>query len=116
MSSWVWDHFDKNANIADCLHCHKTLKCSGGSTSSLIKHLNLIHKLFNVDVINYQNLSKEQYETADNLKVELISQKMLTLDIVECDAFNKFVNHLNPNYKLPNRKSRKRLSYAISFS
>jgi hypothetical protein len=67
--------------------------------------LNCIHKLFNVEVYNYQNLSQQQCETADDLIVELVSQKMLTLDIVECDAFKKFVNHLNPNYKLPNRKS-----------
>jgi hypothetical protein len=55
---WQINLFRKiNNNEAQCIECSKTLKCTGGSTSALISHLNGIHKQSNY-AANYSEMLK----------------------------------------------------------
>jgi len=47
-SSNVWEHFEKRKDSnkeAICKLCKKSIKCDGGSTSGMISHLKLVHKI-----------------------------------------------------------------------
>ena len=46
-SSWVWDHYTKDCtkHVAACSTCGLELSYKGGSTSSLIRHLQHRHEL-----------------------------------------------------------------------
>ena len=43
--SYVWSHFDKDANSGICKLCSRKIKCNGGTTSGLKYHLRYVHKL-----------------------------------------------------------------------
>ena len=44
VTSFVWEFFIRSADKnAQCQKCSMTLKCAGGSTSSLLRHLKTKH-------------------------------------------------------------------------
>lgn len=72
----VWHHFlrNKDKSNAKCKICQKILKSSGGSTSSLQKHLTKIH-----------NIKLEASASTSNLTVVPIKKKKIT-DFYESDS------------------------------
>ena len=48
--SWAWEFFarkDDDRTVAVCKECNKHIKCPGGTTSGLSRHLENIHKVKN---------------------------------------------------------------------
>ncbi len=116
MVSWVWKHFEKFGEIAKCKHCLKKVKCRGGSTSGLVRHLKFIHHLCEKQEhdSNFQYLlqtkqisDSEKTEKVEKLIIEMIAQKYLPLNIVECEPFINLIKLLDPLFKLPTVKTLK---------
>jgi len=110
MVSWVWNHFDKFGEVAKCQLCSKIIKCRGGSTSGLVRHLKYIHNLnaerkfessYEYLLKTEEKRDREKAEELEKLIVEMVAEKSLPLDIVECQPFINFIKVLDPNYKLP---------------
>jgi hypothetical protein len=111
MVSWVWKHFEKFGEIAKCKHCLKNVKCRGGSTSGLVRHLKFIHHLYEKHDSNFEYLLKTKQigessktEKVEKLIIEMIAQKYLPLNIVECEPFIDLIKLLDPVFKLPTVK------------
>lgn len=142
-SSWVWIYFEKpsnnnNNNITCMVKDQNNDSClarysSSTGTSTLARHLQKIHKVFNSDV-NQTKLSssnnindskpiiKLDDETKENILKQLVSYIICNkepFNLVENDKFISFCKSLNKNYEIPSRSTLVRAisdDYNINYS
>ncbi|CAH9102645.1 unnamed protein product [Cuscuta europaea] len=124
LKSKVWDDMERvkigSVFVAICKHCHK--RFAGGSksgTSHLIKHIsNCIHRKIRSGA--QQVLQLEKNALNDNVKVATFKFDQLRsrmdfaralvkhnypFNMVEHEYFEKFLNNLQPNFKLVSRNT-----------
>lgn len=88
----VWNHFEKDANakVGKCKFCKKVIKCDGGSTSSLWKHLRGLHadkiKQSALEICAKESSTEEEQDGGENLD-ELFPKKKAKKTII--DFFEK---------------------------
>lgn len=84
----IWDHFlreIKSGEYAKCKWCEKILKTSGGSTSSLHKHISALHKMVmkplkRAGSESLAELSTSSPEKRSNLKCSTITNYLIMGD------------------------------------
>ncbi|RXG57878.1 Protein bric-a-brac 1 [Armadillidium vulgare] len=80
--SKIWIYFvRKTKETAECKKCHKTLKCCGGSTSSMSSHVKNIHGI-NINKIN-SNAFKKSNPLRENEQRKAFRSKPVKLDFHE---------------------------------
>lgn len=126
--SFVWKSFEKSKDDAKCKVCGVRMKYTGGSTSSLKRHLERKHdiiekqpKLDSSKAVSQSATSltleecfskKIKYNTDNQRQIsitklilELITEDLLPFSIVEGTAFTKLLGFLDPKFLMPSRKS-----------
>lgn len=115
MTSKVWNEFvlDEKEIFAKCKHCEQRYKYSKTTgTSNMIRHLKCKHGINIVETDNIQDiaggekkvLSAETKKNLDNLYIKFIVSDFQPFNISGNKHFTDFIEGLNPNYAVPNRK------------
>jgi len=110
--SKVWKNFKKNENDITCLKCQKKFSKNTG-TSSLDRHYESFHTEAENDktqpkISGFLKSSLHfKKETADQLLVDWILMSGQPFSVVDEPPFKNFVLCLNPQYKVPCRKTLK---------
>ena len=113
--SFVWADFEKLSKTSvQCALCKVTLKFDG-STSSMVKHLKLVHKkgsdnvgkgqstLEAAGITRGQNRSCNQVrtDTINQLVGDYIAEADVPLHTCEYASFRAMFQYIEPNYKVP---------------
>ena len=109
--SWVWNYFtqspDKKTAKCEIKGCSSTLKCSGGSTTGLIKHLKIHGVTSSGKTLArgpMDNFTKGEFifdqQKSRELLVKLIVSQDLPFTFTESQEFNDYVHSLRPEVKI----------------
>lgn len=116
--SFVWNYASKDGNFAICVECKAKLKCEGGSTSGIKKHLKIVHSITENNCSNDSESSqpstvskKSPKFSAEDINyrvVKMIAINQMPISFVASDGF-KILAELFPDYVPIKEEAAKRI-------